>query len=428
MRTHPALLLCAFAASLRAQTRIPAVDSAAAARAAWSRAVRADDLAVSRREVERAAAAWPTQAAYVWGRVIFAARARDTAAVFAALRDYADLELGRDLAAVPELDFIRTTPAFGKLASRHADNRAALARSVPVATLSDSTFWAEGVDYDPVDETYYIADVRHGTVARVGRGGREKLLWPRDSLRLGAAMGVRVDAKGRTLWVTTSGVPQNATFQPRDTALAFLLAVDLRTGRIARKWELPVVPGGHVLGDLAIGPRGDIWITDSVQPALYRLRVGSDTLETIRSPLFRSLQGVVVTPDNATLFVADYSHGLLRMDIASGALARLADAPHSTSLGCDGLAWYRGSLVAVQNGVWPARVVRFHLTADQRAISRAEVIDRNVPLADEPTIGTIVNDRFVYVANSQWEKHDEAGRVRAGVTLAPARLLAVPLK
>ena len=77
-------------------TGIPADDSAAVARSAWSaavRAYRANDLSAARREVEHAAAAWPGQQTYLWARATLGARARDTAEVIAALTDYAQLGL-----------------------------------------------------------------------------------------------------------------------------------------------------------------------------------------------------------------------------------------------------------------------------------------------------------------------------------------------
>ena len=51
----------------------------------------------------------------------------------------------------------------------------------------------------------------------------------------------------------------------------------------------------------------------------------------------------------------------------------------------------------------------------------------NWEVADEPTIGTIVDKSFVYVANSQWEKYDPAMRRVASKPLTRPRLLAVPL-
>jgi hypothetical protein len=105
----------------------------------------------------------------------------------------------------------------------------------------------------------------------------------------------------------------------------------------------------------------------------------------------------------------------------------VADAPGSTSLGCDGIVWDRGAIIAVQNGVSPARVVRFVLDPSGTQFTRIDVLDQNFDVADEPTIGTIAGREFVYVANSQWDKHDAKGNSLAGKTLTPPKLLSVPL-
>src|SRR5207342_450945 len=94
--------LASSASPVRAQemTGYPAVDSAAVARAAWGRAAKAltaNDVAVARHEVTRAAESWPIQPSYVWAEAVLAARAGDTVATLRALRAYAGLGLGRDL-------------------------------------------------------------------------------------------------------------------------------------------------------------------------------------------------------------------------------------------------------------------------------------------------------------------------------------------
>ncbi len=50
------------------------------------------------------------------------------------------------------------------------------------------------------------------------------------------------------------------------------------------------------------------------------------------------------------------------------------------------------------------------------------------PLADEPTIATVVGHDLIYVANSQWEKYDDQGRRKPGTTLAPTVLLALKIR
>jgi sugar lactone lactonase YvrE len=402
-------------------------DSARVARAAYKVALNSMDPATAYREITRASRAWPTQPAYIWGRAVLAARSLDTAATLRALDDYASLDLGRELSGSKDFAFLEGNAAFQALAQRHRSHRTPIVASRVVYESRDSTFWPEGIDFDPNQGVYYLAGVRHGTIMRVDPGRQSSTLWSELQPRV-AVLGVRVDARRRVLWATTSGIPQREWFVPGDSAYASLLEVGLGDGRVKRKWDLPAAPGGHVLGDLAIGPHGDVFVTDSRHAAVYRLRLGTDSLETVRHPLFYSLQGVAPSPDGSAVYLADYSHGLLRMDLRDGTVNRLPDAPRSTSLGCDGLRWYAGALICVQNGLNPARIARFTLSGDGRGILRIDVVDRNFDIADEPTIGTIVGDEFVYVANSQWNKHDATGKRVPSVPLRGPVLLGVRIK
>jgi sugar lactone lactonase YvrE len=412
-------------------TGIPAVDSANVARSAWQRAVvamNAKDTAIANREATHAARAWPAQPAYLWGRAVTAQLVRDTTSLRDALDAYASLGLGRDLHGDARFVGYANLPTFASLVARHDSNRAPLVRSHVVATLPDSTFWPEGMDYDPRTHRYYIASVRHRTIAEVEAGKAVRELWPREQPGIGAVLGVPVDAKRGVLWATLAGIPQMQGFTRADSTIAALVRVRIADGAIERRWNLPPAPLGHVLGDLAIGPLGDVFMTDSNDPVLYWLKPGADSLEKITSPLFRSLQGMAPLPNGKIVYVADYSHGLLRVDLASKDITRLADAPGSTSIGCDGIAWDGAAIVAVQNGVAPARVMRFVIDDSRRRIALADVLDRNIAIADEPTIGAIVGREFVYVANSQWEKYTEDGVRRPERPLTRPVLLAVPLR
>ncbi|MDB4907113.1 MAG: hypothetical protein JWO05_1897 [Gemmatimonadetes bacterium] len=408
----------------------PVVDSASVARAAWARARRAasaNDVSTEASEIAHAASAWPSQGTYQLWRALSAGLARDTSGVIAGLTAFADLGLARDFSADSSFAPWLRQPDVEQAVQRIARNGVPMVASAPIARLLDSTFFPEGMDADARTGRFYVGSVRHRTIAEVSPDGQVRELLPRDAPGMGAILGVRAAPDGNFVWATTSGLPYSEGYTAGDSAIASLLKVRRSDGAIVRRWSLPVVNGGHVLGDLAIGPQGDVWMTDSSQPVLYRLRPNGDTLEAIRSPLFRSLQGMAPTPDGRTVYVADYAHGLLRVDAATHRVTHLLDAPRSTSLGCDGIAWDRGAIVAVQNGTSPARIMRFVLDAAGTRIVSADLLDRNTGVADEPTIGAVVGGKFVYVANSQWEKYDEAGVRRMTVPLSAPVLLAVPL-
>src|SRR6185369_14929136 len=134
-------------------------------------ASRNHDLTTARKEIERAASAWPTQPAYLWGLVLVTSRQSDTAGLRNALRAYAALGLGRDLRADSTIARFLTLPGFATLQAEHDRNRVPLTRGSVLASFPDSTFWPEGTDYDSSTGRFYLASVRHRTVAEWRPGG-----------------------------------------------------------------------------------------------------------------------------------------------------------------------------------------------------------------------------------------------------------------
>jgi len=295
------------------------------------------------------------------------------------------------------------------------------------ATLADSTFWPEGVDADPRNGRLYVASIRHRTIAEIDANGRTRELLPRDGKTLGPIFGVRVDTARNVVWATTSAYHQIPGFMPADTAIAALLEIRIADGAIIRRWNAPIAPGGRVLGDLAIAPNGTVFFTDSNHPVMYWMNPRTGVVDSITSVAFRSLQGVAPTQDGRFVYIADYSRGFFRLELATRALSLVEAPPGMSMRGCDGILWYRGSIIAVQNGTSPARVMRFTLDSTGTRFTRADVVDENPHIADEPTIATPLGRELIYVANSQWEKHDAHGsRIETRPLTAPI-LLSVPL-
>ena len=377
-------------------------DSARAARDHYRAAVqanRAHDLDAAWLAANRAAAMWPAQIAYRSTVALLAARRGDAPALTTALRGLAVFEAGADILSDSAIMRMSAAPDVANAISALRASVRDVVRSDAFITLRDSTMFPEGMDVDARTGNVYVGSIRHRTVLERRPDGTERELFARGQPNLGGVFGVRVDPKGGVLWATTSTEVNAEGATAGEPQIAALLQVRIADGVILRRWDVPASPTGHTLGDLAVAASGDVFVTDSRSPFVYRLRRGADTLETITNPLFRSLQGVAPTSDGRALYLADYSHGLLRLDLASGTVRVLEHDASFSVLGLDGIALHRGSIVAVQNGVAPARVVRYTLDASGTRIIKVTTLDRN-PVADEPTIGAIANGAFVYVANS----------------------------
>jgi len=208
-------------------------------------------------------------------------------------------------------------------------------------------------------------------------------------------------------------MPEMADALPADEGRSALVALDLATGRALARYDLP--PGRpHVLGDVIVSPTGDVFTTDSTSPALYRLPAGGRALEPIAAgEPFVSLQGLALSADGQRLFVADYAKGIFAVEIDSRRV-RLLDAPRTAGiLGIDGLYRAGESLIGVQNGTAPPRLLRLGIEGDR--ITSVEVVDAGHPSAPDPTLGVVVGSRFFYIGNSQWEAARPGGQMDPAV-------------
>jgi sugar lactone lactonase YvrE len=411
----------------------PQADSATQARAAYRRAVgafRQRDLPAAREEMRRAAELWPTQQAYLESAAGLAAMARDTGDATRWIGKLAELGVGANIASDTTYRPLVGAAAFDAAAARLSAATAPVARSSVRLTIPDTMFHAEGAAYDARTGRWFVGSVTQRRIVSVGRDGNVSEFAAPAAGGLAGVFGMAVDSARRTLWVATTALPRMAGFTAADSGRVGVFGFDLETGRVRRSvWMRRDSSTAHTFGDVAVAPNGDVYVSDSQSPWIHRLAAGADSLVAfVTHPLFRSLQGMALSPDGGTMFVADYSHGLMRIDLRTRSVTALAASAGVTLLGVDGLYVHRGALIGVQNGIAPPRLVRFCLDASRGNVVKAEVLDRNPALVDEPTLGAIVGDSAFYVATSQWEKFTDAGARAPGSRLRPATVVGVPLE
>ncbi|MCI0486902.1 MAG: hypothetical protein L0229_09905, partial [Blastocatellia bacterium] len=220
----------------------------------------------------------------------------------------------------------------------------------------------------------------------------------------------------------SAAFPQMSGFKEEERGLSTIFRYDLKTGKLVKRYDLPDGSKGHAFGDLTLAPSGDVFISDSRSPVIYSITRKKDELEVfLKSERFVSLQGIDFSEDGKRLFVADYSRGIWAIDMASKKVSLLSQPDDVCMLGIDGLYFYKGGFVAIQNGTNPHRIIRLYLNGGLNEIERLEVIEANNPVFDEPTLGVLIKDRFYYIANSQWRSVDEKGN------LSPADKLREPV-
>jgi len=320
-------------------------------------------------------------------------------------------DMGLAMRPEKDSDFVALwgTKDFQELMMSFDKNRTPLNHSTEAFKLPEKDLIPESVAYDAQDKVFYISSVhKRKVVSRNAKGLTQDL--SHDSDGLWSTMGMKVDVVRRHLWVTSTGTPQMDRFDSSDDGKTGVFKYDLKTKKLLKKYLLP--GNGRWFGDLAVAKSGDVFITDSKGLCVYKIGFKTDSLELwIPAGPFYSPQGLDFSGDEKYLFVADYSRGVLRFDMQTREYILLDMGDRTCALGIDGMYFYKNSLIAVQNGVSPNRVVRFFLNKSMDEIERFEALEANHPLFKEPTLGVLESNEFYYIANSQWDSFDKQNRI-----------------
>ena len=175
---------------------------------------------------------------------------------------------------------------------------------------------------------------------------------------------------------------------------------ELKAGRFVGKHA---VGTGHLLNDLVISPAGEAFVTDTRAGAVWRLAPGAQELEMLPGR-FESANGIAISSDAERLYVSTFPDGVTVFDLRTHAASALQRPVGLCLANVDGLYFYRGDLVAIQNGIMAPRVVRIVLARNGKTAAHFDVLERGNPLFDGVTTGVVVRKTFYYMANIQDEK------------------------
>ena len=275
----------------------------------------------------------------------------------------------------------------------------------------------ESVFVRPDGEPGFATSVsRRSLFVRFSQGDWREIAVPRSW----ALSGVASPPDGESAWVASA----NIDGAPEDAA-RFTGLIEL-PGDVDDLIYRPA-PAGVAVSDLAVGPDRMVYASDPIGGGVYRLRPYATALEALVPPgTFRSPQGLAVSVDGARLYLSDYRYGLAWVDLAGGAVTRLASDVEAALDGIDGLWLHRGELIAVQNGTSPMRISAFTLSEDGQRITGHRVLEQAHPDWTEPLGGSIAGDALYYVATGQWDRYDK-GTLREGMAAIPTVIRKLPL-
>ncbi len=303
---------------------------------------------------------------------------------------------------------MRDDPGFRALVARIEKENPSVIRSTKAFVLKERDLAPEGIAYDPVDRKFYISSISKRKVVVVGPEGVAADFKSSGQGGLGETLGMKVDAKRRFLWVVSdSAAPGGApgeNVMPSGGRQCGVFQYDLKSGALLYKHLLPPGSAGF-LNDVALASSGEAFVTNTGTGEVFRMAPDRDGAEPfLGANTVPQANGIAVSSDDKTLFVAGWL-GVVRVDIASRRIKALSKPKNISDAGLDGMYFYQGSLIGIQNpDLHPGRVMRYRLNPAMDRIERAEVLESYNPLFETPTTAALTGHSLYFMANPQVDK------------------------
>jgi sugar lactone lactonase YvrE len=330
---------------------------------------------------------------------------------------------GYDLTANPAFSKVNDTRAWNYIAENLKANLKQFGEGKVAYTLPKGDFLFESLAFDPKKKQLLVGSVRDGKIHRVARDGKlEDFIAPSAENGLWSVYAMATDPAGENLYVASTSSVYFKGFKQEDYGKAGVFKFRLSDGKLLGKYLLTPDKEPRTLSTIAVGKNGEVFAADGVRNLIYRLDGGALKL-MVENPKLTSVRGLAVSGDGKTLYFADYQLGLFGVDLSAGKAFDIDYSPETLTLGgIDGVYWYDGALVVIENGMSPKRVMRLKLDESGRKIVKAMPLDVNNAAFGLPTYGTTDGNSLYFVANSQKNDYDAYGVLKDESKLEPVRI------
>ncbi|MDF1690654.1 MAG: hypothetical protein P1U35_13715 [Cycloclasticus sp.] len=182
-------------------------------------------------------------------------------------------------------------------------------------TIKKPALYPEGIDYNPKTDKFIVGSFRDGGVYEIDSdGGYHRIV---NDKRLNSVLAVRVDIKRDRLLVVNSDIGSSInSYVEGPKKLASLGIYQLSTGKNIDFINLgKLLPNNnHLANGMTLDPEGNIYVTDSFSPVIYKIDTSGQASIFLESDRFLgegiNLNGIVFHP-NGYLIAVKKGEGVL---------------------------------------------------------------------------------------------------------------------
>lgn len=321
---------------------------------------------------------------------------------------------------------IQSNPQYRAIAARLRARQSKVKQGSIAATLNEQGIFPEGIAWDQSRSKFYIGNAPGRDIVAVQENGRTQGLRVSSQSRMLAPLGMRVEPDGKILWVATAAFDLMGGFTEQMKGRSALVAIDLQSSRVIGHFENGDANNPSLFND--VQPLGDgrrAIVSDSKRGTLYIASLGKNAMARMfPENSFESPNGLTYDPVGDRLFVAD-SLGISVVDVESNRHRRMKAPKGEYFGGVDGLSWWKGSLVGIQNAVGSTRIWSVAVSGD--TLSKPKVLSSGDPrLGSVTTLATNSKGAWL-IADPQFRNYGSNGKVKPKAQQPKLQLFHIPL-
>ena len=170
--------------------------------------------------------------------------------------------------------------------------------------LQETSLYPEGIVYSSLKQKTYVGSYYKGKIITVDLLGNITDFIIDDSLV--AVVGMAIDETNNRLFICNSDA--GISLKSSNTTigqLAEVIIYDLTSGKKLKTIDFSsLYQGGHFLNDLVLDNNGNVYITDSFSPVIYKIDTNDNPSVLVTNSIFEvpqgtfGLNGIVFHPDN----------------------------------------------------------------------------------------------------------------------------------
>jgi sugar lactone lactonase YvrE len=275
-------------------------------------------------------------------------------------------------------------------------------------TVTSAGLYPEGIDYDTKNEQFIFGSMYKGAVYAMNPKGVLSTFATSNQLVL--VTGVYTDETRNRLIVANAdlGISEKSTATSAGT-IATVEIYNLTTKELIKQIDLKSLTpnAGSCANDIAVDTNGNIYVTDSFSPIIYKIDnnyipsvFATNTLFQPASGAF-GLNGIVFHSDGYLLVAKTDNAKLFKVPLSNP--TNVTEVTGMTFNFPDGLEWNKNmELVIVENGLGLGKTHTFSSTNNWT--SAAKVGETVIGKEEFPTTATLASNGSVYVLSSKLGK------------------------